>query len=350
MMSQNELKNKMPLVSILIPNYNYGDTVCETIDSALGQTYNNIEIIILDNGSTDDSWKKIKNYRSKGCYIYRNRKNIGVGSHNQLLSFARGKYVQLLHSDDIIEPTFIEECVRLMEKNPNVGLTFTERIEIDGEGNDLNTATPFYNCSCIIPGENQKTVLIMASYYVPSQTLYRRETIERAGLYTISSNNFMDWHLLYKCCCIADVGCIHKKLCRYRMWGESQTGYMTKEMLMPIRGYIQRYNILVNEIGNEKVREREKMAKYKQADLTLKLGTDVIRDGDYEKGKRYLELARSFSLDITESPLYIAIDEYLRDKSIHSVNIKEYLIDKGLAGARVVSYDPPDGYISYLDE
>lgn len=335
------------MVSILIPNYNYGHTISETIESALRQTYENTEIIVLDNKSEDNSWSIIKKFKKKGVKIKRNKKNLGVISHNQLLTMARGKYVQLLHSDDILEPTFVEECVKLMENHPNVGLTFTERTEIDGEGNDLHTAVPFYNCSCIISGESQKAVLLMASYYVPSQTLYRREVVEKVGYYTLSPTTFMDWHLLYKCCCVADVGCIHKPLCRYRMWGQSQTSYMTNEMLMPIRGYVQRYNILIQEKGNARVWEREKAAKKKQADLTLKLGTDVIQNGDFQKGRRYLELAQSFDLKICDTELYKAIDTYLKQPGLQDIGIKEYLLKNGLAGARTISYDPPDEHIKY---
>ena len=207
---------KMPLVSILIPNYNYETTIDECIQSAIAQTYPNCEILVLDNNSTDNSYKRIKKYRKNGVKTWRNKVNIGVISHNKLITLAKGKYVHVLHSDDAIYPTFIEECAQLMENNPNVGIAVTEREEIDGDGNLLEPVPPFYNTSCIIPGMSQKGVLTMASYYVPSQTVYKREILERAGLYNIAC--FMDWWMLYSCSCMSDMGCINKILCKYRVW------------------------------------------------------------------------------------------------------------------------------------
>lgn len=344
---------RYPLVSILIPNYNYETTIAETIESAIHQSYPNLEIIVLDNRSTDDSYQVAKRYRKYGVQVYRTARNLGVHSHNTLLTMACGDYIHVLHSDDMVLPTFIEECVALMEHHPNVGFTVTERTEIDAAGEDLGTALPFYNCSCIIPGDSQQGVLAMASYYVPSETVFRREIMEKAGLYEVNITNFLDWWMLYKCSCISDMGCIHKPLCKYRMWPSSQTNFMTKEMLMPMQGYLQRTSMLetARYFQEESVLRRESEMFLKQADLTLKLGVDVIREGLLETGKKYLELAQAFSPEIAEGKLYRALETYLYDEALcGKENIDAYLEKKNLLGRRDKSYDPPEGYKKYKEE
>lgn len=342
---------KLPLVSILIPNYNYARTIREAIESAINQTYPKKEIIVLDNHSTDDSYKIAKEYRKYGVKVYRNKRNMGAHSHNRLICMSKGKYVHVLHSDDAILPTFIEECVNLMEKHPNVGFTVTERYEVDESSNPIPMAPPFYNTSCIIPAEQQKSVLLMASYYVPSQTVIRKEILERIGLYKIEITTFMDWWLLYECSSISDMGCINKPLCQYRVWKASDTNYMTKHMIMPLAGFLNRMSMI--EIAREEndlpMLERETAAVYKQADLTLKLGVDVIRYGLMDTGRKYLSMAQAFSLDIIKSDLYIAIKKYLDESDKSGITIDEYLEQCGLSGKRNQSYDPPNGFIIYED-
>lgn len=337
----------MPLVSILIPNYNYEVTIDECIKSALAQTYPNCEIIVLDNKSTDNSYFRAKKFKKYGVKVLKNKFNMGVISHNKLITLAKGKYVHILHSDDIIYPTFIEECVNLMEKYPNVGFTVTEREEIDQYGNIIDSAPFFYNTSCIIPGASQKGVLMMASYYVPSQTVYRREILEMVGMYNITY--FMDWWMLYTCSSISDMGCINKILCKYRIWPLTDSGYMTRNLLMPICGFSIRHTFFdIARFDNDKcILDRYDAAIYKQADLTLKLATQVIKEGLFETGKRYLYLALSQCEEISESELYKVINEYLNLPNKTEEDINEILKKKGLAGRRILSYDPPKGFKVY---
>lgn len=343
------MKNKLPLVSILIPNYNYASSIAETIESALAQDYRNTEIIVLDNHSTDDSYQIAVKYRRAGVRVYRTKRNIGVTSHNALIRMARGKYVHILHSDDMVKPSFIRECVELMERNPNVGFTVTEREEIDENGRLRDMAPSFYDRSCIVPAESQKCVILMASYYIPSQTVFRRSVLEQTGGYEVTITNFMDWWLLYKCSCISDMGCINKPLCRYRIWPGSETSYMVKHMIMPLAGFLNRATMLdfAHLEQDERMLEREDAAIAKQADLTLKLGTDVIRDGDLVMGRKYLELAQAYSLEIVESPLYMALDAWLKNNDLQKVPIDDYLAERKLAGRRNTSYAPPEDYIPY---
>ncbi len=92
-----------PLVSVIIPNFNYAKYLRQSIESVLNQTYENIELIVVDDGSTDDSVEILRNY--SGCLRLIEQKNSGVSvARNTGLEFANGDYICFLDSDDSWEP------------------------------------------------------------------------------------------------------------------------------------------------------------------------------------------------------------------------------------------------------
>src|SRR5215472_10130276 len=98
----------MPLVSILIPAYNAARYLRETLDSLLAQTHKNIEIILLDDASTDTTPEIAAAYASRITYI-RQRKNVGIYDNvNAGIARARGELIATYHADDIYLPTIVE--------------------------------------------------------------------------------------------------------------------------------------------------------------------------------------------------------------------------------------------------
>ncbi|WP_426091849.1 glycosyltransferase family 2 protein [Flavobacterium sp. DSR3-2] len=110
---------KNPLVSILIPVYNREYIVGETIESAINQTYTNIEIIIVDNCSTDETWVVLKNFAAKDSRIkiFQNDVNVGpVLNWKRCIDEAKGEYGKILFSDDLISENFIEETLAVFDE------------------------------------------------------------------------------------------------------------------------------------------------------------------------------------------------------------------------------------------
>jgi glycosyltransferase involved in cell wall biosynthesis len=107
-----------PLVSISIPCYNAGKFIGDTLRSVLAQTYCDLEIIVCDDCSTDNTLQAIKSFVDPRISIYVNEHNLGSsGNYNRALSYANGKYVKLLCADDLITPDCIEKQVQAFEKN-----------------------------------------------------------------------------------------------------------------------------------------------------------------------------------------------------------------------------------------
>lgn len=136
---------KEALVSILIPVYNRQDIIIDSLKSASNQTYKNIEIIVVDNCSTDDTLKICNEYAKvdERVKVYKNDENIGpVKNWIKCVENSNGEYVKILWSDDWMDNDYIEECLKLMIEN--VAFVFTPAI-IHYIGEDRNVIS--YNIS-----------------------------------------------------------------------------------------------------------------------------------------------------------------------------------------------------------
>ncbi|ABM02626.1 glycosyl transferase, family 2 [Psychromonas ingrahamii 37] len=123
------------LVSILIPVFNRETLIEETLYSALNQTYGNIEVVVVDNCSTDRTWEVVQAVASKDSRIkcFQNKSNVGpVRNWKRCIDEATGSYGKILWSDDLIHKQFIEETLPYL-KNEDVGFVYTKaEIFIDG--------------------------------------------------------------------------------------------------------------------------------------------------------------------------------------------------------------------------
>ena len=136
--------NGLPLVTIGIPNYNYGHFISEALNSVVKQTYPNIELIIVEDVSSDNSIEIIENWiRSYTGKIQinfiKNKKNLGLTKVcNIILDNARGKYFQPLDADDILLPEKIERQVAILENSPNTAMVYSNVMVINDSGKVIN--------------------------------------------------------------------------------------------------------------------------------------------------------------------------------------------------------------------
>ncbi len=123
--------NDLPLVSVIIPCYNHEKYLEQSILSVINQTYKNIELIVIDDGSKDKSVELIKNLQKTSDFKFIAQENIGVcKTLNKAVKLSVGKYISILASDDYWEITKIEKQVNILE-NSNSEFCFTQAIEFD---------------------------------------------------------------------------------------------------------------------------------------------------------------------------------------------------------------------------
>lgn len=127
----------MSLVSIIMPSYNSSKTIRASINSILAQSYDNWELLITDDQSTDDTLEIIKDLAAKDSRIkiFQNENNSGAGiSRNKSISNAQGRFIAFLDSDDMWEKDKLTKQINFMIKN-GYHLTYTQYIKVDEDGN-----------------------------------------------------------------------------------------------------------------------------------------------------------------------------------------------------------------------
>ncbi len=179
-----------PLTSIIIPAYNAGKYVGEAVESALAQTYPNIEIVVIDDGSTDDTSAVLRPYAERGAIVYVRQENRGLsGARNAGIRRARGEFIALLDSDDIFLPRKIERQVADLAAHPECGVSYCRAVHFyDGDpGRTFDIAYRYYSGGEVFPH------LLRMNFINPLTVVLRRSAIERAGLFDESYRRSEDW-------------------------------------------------------------------------------------------------------------------------------------------------------------
>ena len=130
--------SRRPLVTVYIANHNYGTYIEQAIESALAQTLDDYEILIIDDGSTDNSREIIERYsdHDRVVTIFQHNKGLNV-TNNIALRAARGKYIMRLDADDYLDEHALQVLSGALERELNVALIFPDYYEVDEKGNVL---------------------------------------------------------------------------------------------------------------------------------------------------------------------------------------------------------------------
>lgn len=126
-----------PLISILTPVYNQEKFIGETIESVINQTYQNWEMLVVDDCSTDSSWEVIKKFTQKDerIKIFRNEENIGlIKNWEFLIDQSRGEYIAFLEGDDVFLPENLARKIEILEKFPEVRMVYSNFSVVDDSG------------------------------------------------------------------------------------------------------------------------------------------------------------------------------------------------------------------------
>ena len=177
-------------VSVCIPSYNGARFIGATIKSVLDSVYQDFEIIISDDASTDSTFKVIESFHDGRISVYRNERNLGVVRNwNQALTKATGDYVGLLNHDDLYGPFWLTFAVHQLEKNPHIGWVGTAHHIIDADGRPLSVVSRFP-----ATGEIPRTeaFLEIATLNGLGGFVARRELLEEMGYYDVDAGASAD--------------------------------------------------------------------------------------------------------------------------------------------------------------
>ncbi len=207
-----------PLVSICIPNYNCEKYVAEAIKSALNQTYRNIEVIVIDNCSTDNSWDIIKSFKIRAI---RNKINIGsTANFNKCIRTAKGKYLKILHSDDILDRDCVRKQADLMERHESVGMVHGKTIVIDEHKNKIKEVA-LHDKDVIMNGAEKLDRLLCGNHVMFPSVMLRKEAVDEAGFFDPRLYYCNDWDLWMRICLRHDAAYLKDTMAFYRVHDEN---------------------------------------------------------------------------------------------------------------------------------
>lgn len=210
-MTDGAKMNRDPIVSVIVPTYNCARYIEKAIDSALRQTCRNIEVLVIDDGSTDDTQERLKRFGDGIRYIRKNKQGLSK-SRNMGMDLSRGEFIAFLDADDVWNENKLEIQLECFREVPEIDMVFTNFSRIDAEGNvvreryeenafpvfrdyGLSMEKIFGEKRSIRAGnfggdEAQHTLYFGQAFYqlckgnfiLPSTTLFRRRCIESAGI------------------------------------------------------------------------------------------------------------------------------------------------------------------------
>ncbi len=225
-----------PKVSVIVPNYNHGRYLRRRLESILGQSFRDFELIILDDCSTDDSRDVIADYLADPRVVTLfNAHNSGstFKQWDKGLRIARGEYVWFAESDDYAEPTLVETLVDRMERHPNVGLAMTQSWVVDESGivlhnylidqRKLYEDASHWETDYLNKGATERSAYFYRSNPIPnaSAVLFRRRTLKQIGPLPTHMKLCGDWMIYARVLRHSDIAFVARPLNYFRAHSSS---------------------------------------------------------------------------------------------------------------------------------
>ncbi len=202
-----------PAISVIMAAHNAGRTVRASIDSILSQTFTDFEMIVTDDGSSDDTVAVLEAVRDPRLRIFRNTVNQGVvGSRNRCFEHARGRMIAMLDSDDLSAPTRLARQLAYLDANPETVLVGTAARMLDA-GVLRGMRYPVVTTPGLI-----RWLLHVANPLVCSSVMFRAETVRRQGEFMRASYTYAeDYEFYLRMAALGDIARLDSSLTIYRL-------------------------------------------------------------------------------------------------------------------------------------
>jgi glycosyltransferase involved in cell wall biosynthesis len=180
----------VPLVTVVTPSYNQGRFIATTIESVLAQDYPNVEFLVIDGASTDDTAAVVARYADRLTFVSEPDRGQSEAI-NKGFRRARGRYVAWLNSDDVFLPGAISAAVAALDANPDAGAVYGEGYQIDEAGNVISRFE-------VTQQFNLWKLLNVSDYILQQTVFFRRSIFDEIGLLDEALHYGLDWELLMR--------------------------------------------------------------------------------------------------------------------------------------------------------
>lgn len=249
-----------PFVSICIPTYNGANYLVESLHSISSQTYQNFEVIVSDDASSDNTLKIVETFKNQShfpVHIFHHTPN-GIGANwNNCMKHASGKYIKFLFQDDVMEKDCLEHMVQVVEENPKVGLVASKRdfiIEEEMKSDETNQWIKIYGDlqnHLNLPIEDinilDTSLFGLHSFYgsplnkigEPSLVMFRKLVIDEVGYFNEDLKQILDYEYWYRILKKYPVVIINKPLVKFRLHATQATNINRNKVLNDYEIYEQ---------------------------------------------------------------------------------------------------------------
>lgn len=271
-----------PTVSVCVTSYNHASYLPQTLDSVLHQDYPDFEIIVADDGSTDDSLKLLAEYQQRypekiRCLWHPAHQNRGISAtFNLAAHHAQGEYIAWLGSDDIWLPQKLSRQVAFLSSQPEMGMVYSPAFILDRAGRQYPQFT--------IGGEQYEDVwrrLLVSNFICASTVLIRRACLDAVGLLD-EALVYSDWELWIRIAAQYRVGVVAEPLVLYRIHGHN-----ISVSSHPATRFERRVEVIESVFSKLPLAEQG-LKPVALADAHLEAALDFFALGEAEQGRQHL--------------------------------------------------------------
>jgi O-antigen biosynthesis protein len=182
-------------VTVAMPAFNAAAYIDEAVESVLAQDFDEFEVAIVDDGSTDDTWSRLRKYaKHPHVRLFRNRRNLGAGrTRNRLVSLAHGEYVTPCDADDLLLPGALKRLSGYLDAHPRIGAVYGDILELMTDRARIVTRPPM-----ICGKDHRSTWDFIENAVNHAGSMIRKSLIAEVGGYDESVYSVDDWSLWLK--------------------------------------------------------------------------------------------------------------------------------------------------------
>lgn len=208
-----------PKVSVIIPAYNRAHLIGLTLESVHRQTFKDYEIVVVDDGSTDNTAEVVARVAPDARYIRQDNEGI-PRVLNRCVIETRGEYISFLGSDDALAPSTLAKQAALLDANPGVGIAHGPAWLMDEDGRLTYILKPaFASHSYIRSGREEIADLLMSNHIIAPTVMVRKQCFAECGLFDLRLGLYEDWNMWTRILKRWDIAYIHEPLSFYRVHG-----------------------------------------------------------------------------------------------------------------------------------
>jgi len=266
----------MPIVSVNIPVYNDEKYIGETLLSALNQTYRDLEIVVVDDGSTDRTAEIIKSFSdSRIKYYYQTNQGIGA-TRNKAIEHSSGKYIAFLDHDDLWMPNKLEKQLALFKANPKLGMVFCDTIFFNSEG-DLYSIYAKRK-----PPRGMAFRELLRNYCLSCETVVvKRSVLDEVGYFPSDMMMVEEYDLFLRIASRYSLDYVNEPLAKYRIHEHNYSWGKENEAINEEKRVLERLNEFIPNFRQDYARE----IFSKEINLQKRQGLLEWKNGHFHKAR-----------------------------------------------------------------